>query len=458
MYLAGTSACTLGPGTDPSISSVSTENSDGAEASDATGTTAPESGAASGSVVTSTDDQSLGVSADQAGAAVKQLLVQRADALLSKDRASWIATTDQTDSSAAAELAAYDSLVSLRVPDLSIGEPVDVRRLEESATGSAAPGRWQATVEVSYQLPGDRLPRRSTRTVTFVQRGADWRIQRWLGPQDVWEAWDLVGVQTARTEHVLVIGNAPMDTLVDRVTEAEIGHAEVVEVLGQAPNAIVIVPATAQQAARLLGKQDAAEISEVAATTSGTRPPGKPAGADRVVLNPEGWGQLTGVGRQVVMTHELVHVALRATSAADAPMWLSEGLAEWVAYKDVEMSPKLVAASFLDDVRRNGPPEDLPADTEFDTSTIDLAVKYQASWLAVSRIARDHGPQQLLDFYGQIAGSTVGSTGAVPTGSSGPTPADLDTRTERAFIDQLGESRAEFVQLWRAELVALARS
>ncbi len=83
---------------------------------------------------------------------------------------------------------------------------------------------------------------------------------------------------------------------------------------------------------------------------------------------------------------------------------------------------------------------------------------YQASWLAVSRIARDHGPQHLLDFYGQIAGSTVGSTVALPTGSSGPTPADLDARTERAFVDQLGESRAEFVQLWRAELVALARS
>ena len=87
------------------------------------------------------------------------------------------------------------------------------------------------------------------------------------------------------------------------------------------------------------------------------------------------------------MTHELTHVATRATTTAQLPPWLSEGFAEYVAWGPVSMPVQTASAQLLAQVRTEGPPLTLPSPSDFDSAREDLATAYQAAWLAVRRIA-----------------------------------------------------------------------
>lgn len=440
-----------------------------------------------------------GPAAQAAAQAIEQLLGARADALRRQDRPAWAATVDTRDADrgpdAAAELAAYDALLALGVLDLQIGPVTGIAPSSAGPvppeTGSATSGppsvaSWSGTVRVGYQLPGfDRGVRAAVRTVTIRQVAGVWRIARWVGPRDAWEAWDLPDMSWARTDSVLVVGNVSVTELADRAAEAQAAYARVSALVGRTPPVVLVVPRSDADAARLLGRQGPVGPS-VAAATVGPREAEAPARADRVIVAPQGWQRLLPAGRRVVLTHELVHAAVRGTTVRDVPMWLSEGFAEWVAYLDSGLPVAGVAAALLSDVRDVGPPLGLPEDRAFDPAGPEAVRAYQAGWLAVSRIAREHGPDRLVRFYRAIAGTAALDTVAIgPTaiGSSGPsvsgsTPAppagsgdgasadvtgagsggDLARRTESAFLTHLGESQTQFVTNWRAELVALARA
>lgn len=422
-----------------------------------------------------------------ATAAVQDLLTQRAGALSRRDRPAWAATVDPGAPEAAGELAAYDTLAALGVRELLVGPVTGARRavLQGSTPGVTTPatepeaGSWSATVSVGYHLPGfDRGLRTAVRTVTVRERAGAWQIRRWVGPSDQWEPWDLPGVSWARTEAVLAVGNVPVVDLADRAAEAQQALSSVTEVVGQATPAVLLVPRTAADAARLLGRNSPAGQGQLAASTVGPRAAGAPALADRVVLSPEGWARLLPAGRRVVLAHELTHVAMRATTVRDVPLWLSEGFAEWVAYRDSGLAVGTIAAALLRDVRDLGPPLGLPEDRAFDPAGAQAVRAYQGSWLAVSRIAREFGPDRVLRCYREIAGVAPGGppgispvvppapTGApwAPSGASGPgasTDAEpagaLARRTDAAFLAVLGTSRTQFETQWRDELVRLAR-
>ena len=58
-----------------------------------------------------------------------------------------------------------------------------------------------------------------------------------------------------------------------------------------------------------------------------------------VFVNPDVTRGLKGAGAQVVMSHEITHVA---TDAATSPVdpWLLEGFADYVALRDVPLPPR----------------------------------------------------------------------------------------------------------------------
>ena len=396
--------------------------------------------------------ESVDPGAAAAAAGLESLLATRSEAIARRDRRSWHLTIRQGAADASAELEAFDSIVRLGVRSLDFETPTELTRL--SAGGAEEPAAatlWQANVIAVYRLPdADRGDRRARRTVTFIGDHTGWHIVRWLGAADRWEIWDLAGVSSAGTHRVLVVGNAPLQTLVDRAAETDVLLGRVTDVLGRAPRIVVVIAQSAEEASRMAGWA-AAAVDRVAASTIGDRATGRPADADRVVLNPQAWARLTPTGRLVVLTHEIVHVVLRATTTHDVPMWLSEGIAEWMAYRDSALDPRDVARTpLLDHVRAQGAPADLPGEADFDTSRPTVARSYQASWLAVRQIARDQGTARLLGFYRRIA--IPGSTW--PTSAS---VADLDSRVEVAFVEELGLTRRQFLGRWAAELVALAR-
>jgi hypothetical protein len=208
---------------------------------------------------------------------------------------------------------------------------------------------------------------------------------------------------------------------------------------------VLVVPASAEQMAEQVG-QEPAQVSQVAAVTDGPFDAQGRAGADRVVVNPGAFATLQPRGRQVVVTHEATHVAIRATTTRPVPLWLSEGMADYVGYRDIGVGPAVVASALLDRVRAGKVPSSLPAAADFDPTRTTIAPSYNAAWLAVRRIEDRFGRDALVKFY------LAAATAPDPNGPAG----DPEVRTRDAFGSVLGTSEAAFTRDWVRYLRALA--
>lgn len=113
-----------------------------------------------------------------------------------------------------------------------------------------------------------------------------------------------------------------------------------------------------------------------------------PAGdGTRFVLNP---GVLDRIGPEVdrLVRHELTHVAV-GEHDDDAPVWLSEGLAEWVSVRPIPPEERRIPDSALEAALRGV--RDLPDDDTFNDD--DSQAHYGLAWWAVESIAISYGDQ-----------------------------------------------------------------
>jgi hypothetical protein len=211
---------------------------------------------------------------------------------------------------------------------------------------------------------------------------------------------------------------------------------------------VLVVPRTENEMGRLL-QRPSEGLSQIAAVTTGELAEGDygVARSDRVVVNPDAFARLGSSGRRVVLVHELTHVAVRSSTTAPVPIWLSEGFADYVGYQDVDLSRRVIAADVLALVRRGKGPRELPGVDDFDPTTSTIAPAYSGAWLACQLIADRYGQRSLVRLYREIA--------TTPVGSDGPDP---DAATEAAFEKVLGTSVARFTAAWRDDLQTLARS
>lgn len=304
------------------------------------------------------------------------------------DPAAWTATVaDPGRPEGAAEVAAYAGLVALGVRELTAADVVPAARSPMPSVPTVPTGPSASTVPTGrppgnltgrraprtrsgrgrcasgYVIPGfDRAPRWVSRTIRLARTGSGWRIARWLGPTDRREAFDLAPLAVVRSERALVAGPVALDVLRAHLDDVHTGQDRAAAVFGRLSR-----PSSSSRRRPTpsdpLGSS-APPGGQIAATTHGARDPRAPALADRVVLDPTGLARLTPAGRRVVLTHELTHVSVRASTLHDLPLWLSEGFAEWVAFRDEGMDPRVVAAALLDRVRAAGPPARLPADAD----------------------------------------------------------------------------------------------
>ena len=152
---------------------------------------------------------------------------------------------------------------------------------------------------------------------------------------------------------------------------------------------VIVSPKSQSDMATLIGN-DGKGLSQIAAVTTGSFESGLSKG-DRVVVNPAAWRTLGSLGKRVVLAHEMTHLATRAITVDDVPIWLSEGFADYVAYRAVEVPTNVVAGDVFEDVRDGKAPEKLPEDAEFDAAKGDIASAYEGSWLACRMIAERYG-------------------------------------------------------------------
>ncbi len=164
---------------------------------------------------------------------------------------------------------------------------------------------------------------------------------------------------------------------------------------------------------------------------------------DRVVLDPTAFGRLTRAGRDVVLTHELVHVAVRATVPGRTAAWLAEGYADHVGYRRADVAVDVLLAPLLAEVRAGRGPTDLPRLDTLEPSSGSIEVPYLAAWQAVELLVARYGEADVRRLV--VEGAATG------------TDADAEAATDRALGTVLGTDRATLVREWRAHLQSLAR-
>lgn len=158
----------------------------------------------------------------------------------------------------------------------------------------------------------------------------------------------------------------------------------------------------------------------------------------RVLLTPVA-RDLPAPALGVVLRHELTHVATRAQTATTAPMWLTEGVAEYVGRKGTYTRPADAAPDLAAAVQAGDTPADLPTDQQFSVDAESSRMAYQSAWSVATFVAATFGEPRLRALYVAVGASSDAA------------------RADAALSATLGITRAQFVARWRAWLTAELR-
>ncbi|MEU4132878.1 hypothetical protein [Streptomyces wuyuanensis] len=365
---------------------------------------------------------------------VQRTLDARAAAVLRHDEAGYLAALDPS----ARHLAAVARAEFANLAEVPLGS------WEYRVTGVRSSGaRATADAELRYRLDGyDTSPVTAERRLELAERDGRWYITADRpghgGGEQLWQQGD---VEVVRGTHSLVLGVGRQPERLERIAaEADRAVPAVSAAWGGAwaGRVVVVVPESLDAMGRLLGAP-AAEYRGIAAVTTGSAgPPGKgPGPADRVTVNPEAYGLLGDLGRRVVLTHETAHVATRAHTSASTPLWLSEGFADWAAYRGTGRDLRQAAPELRRAVRGGDVPAALPTDADFrfggDARALGRA--YEGGRLACELIADRWGEDRLRAFYRAVGASET-----------------RDGAVESALDEVLGTSPERFTADWREYL------
>jgi hypothetical protein len=388
-------------------------------------TRAPDStgapGSATGSPSPSTDGSGVpsGSSSPSTVAArttaVERLLADRSTALADGDRDLFLASVDPAATDFyAAQGQLFDRVAGLDLAEWSYavtgdGPGFSPERARELPTGSVI-----VRVRLTYRLAGTETTTDREQYLTVVPRGTRWLVAADTdasasGLDTQRDLWDLGPVRVVHGDASLVLADERGATLrqVRKVAdEADLAVRDVDDVWtgDWSRRPVVVLPRSQEDMATLIDSNGDG-LAQIAAVTTGSFESGLSRG-DRIVINPAAWDTLGAVGKRVVLTHEMTHVATRSTSVVAPPIWLSEGFADYVAYQASPVPTAIVASDVLDDVRDGDLPRALPTDADFDASQGDISAAYEGAWLACRLIADRYGEQQLVALYAAVTDSS----------------------------------------------------
>ncbi|MFC8507003.1 hypothetical protein ACFU3J_09745 [Streptomyces sp. NPDC057411] len=365
--------------------------------------------------------------ADPATGQIQSLLDRHARALLDRDEAGYLAALDPALAPAART--EFDRLAKI---------PLGGWQYQVTDVDRADGGRATAKARLGYRIRGyDSGPATSERVLSLAERDGRWYVTGDRpaegAPQQLWQQGEVRTV-TGRRSLVLGVGQSP-----ERLREIADAADRAVPAVGAAWHGdwagriVVLVPASVEAMGGLLGAP-AASYRGIAAVTTGETGGGPTAPADRVIVNPDAYGVLGGFGRQLVLTHETTHVATRAQTTPSTPVWLSEGFADWVAYRGTGRTPAQAAPELRRAVLAGGAPAALPDDRDFTFGgdADAMARAYEGGWLACAMVADRWGEAKLTAFYRAV--------GAHP---------QREGALEKALKDVLDTSPEEFTASWR---------
>lgn len=420
----------------------------------ASGTAEPTTaGAGSGAGGSTLAASSVPLADEQAAriTAAQDLLSARVAAVKARSKSAWMATVDLPGSAfRQRQSVAFDNLITLPLGQFSYGPVQLAPALAPARALQVGPAAWAATITGTYLLAGfDRAQQSFDATYTLVQRPDGWRIADDIDGATALQMWDLPGMRVLRGQTSIVIGNAPQAQMRDYGAIADSAVRRVAGVWGPdwSSHVVILTPSTTQEFGNLLARSGDEGLDQVAAITQGVIDPGQRAQGDRVVINPRAFVALQTLGRRVVITHELTHVAARSSITGQVPIWLAEGMADYVGYSGLDLTRQHVAAELLALVRSGKGPSALPTEGDFDPSRATIAPSYSASWLAVSRLVDLYGRARVVAFYRAVgADSRSGRQDRL----------DAQAKAALEFPRSFGVTEAQFVDGWRRYLRILA--
>lgn len=379
-------------------------------------------------------------------AEVQVLLDARARAVLHRDRAAFLAGVDpQATAFATRQATLFDALADVPLTAWTYTLAADRAQPPDAALDARYGTWWAPGVVLGVGLEGiDTDPAESTQALTFVQRGGHWFVAAdddfvARGAVTARELWDGGPVSVVRGVRSLVLGHPGSLPQLRRVAadvDAAVPRVSAVWGTGWAQRVAVVVPADQAELGRIVAARGS--LSPIAAlAVSGPVRGGTARGGDRVLINPPNLALLGAVGRRVVLTHEVTHVAARSATGPATPTWLSEGLADHVGFLGTGVPVPQVAAELRTEVRAGRLPAQLPTDSTFGVDDPALSSAYQQAWLAVELLVKMYGQPRVLAFYRDL-GARSGE--------------DAGRDLEQALLEQLGTGIAPFTAAWQASL------
>lgn len=196
-------------------------------------------------------------------------------------------------------------------------------------------------------------------------------------------------VGDGRAVRLISLGGAGTDAVLTRVGADIAAAVEAVERFwGTDWEREIIVVATDSDArfveyARLDPRRPWTDIAAVAVADEVdiTR---RTASGQRIVLAP-GAVEMTDSALRIVLAHELFHLAARADTALDAPRWMTEGVADFVARPPTGVPASTSAV--------------LPSDAALEAVGPDRSAAYDRAWWFARFVADSYGTEALRRLY-----------------------------------------------------------
>jgi hypothetical protein len=375
-------------------------------------------------------------------AQVVRLLASRGDAVMRHDKAAFLRTVDpQRRTFYQSQAALFDHMATVPFASFSYDVPDPLRDVgSDRARRRYAPTAVSMfPVEASFGFRGqDASPFLARFYYTFAITRSGWRI---AGQDDVpqplrsdVEIWDAAPVQTVSTSRTLVVFH-PGDAILARrlLTVAERGYAQVAASWSASwdKRVVILVPRDQREAQRLVQSRN---LSDVAAVTSSAIEAGPLHHllGNRIIVNTSLVKGYRTLDLQVVLTHEMTHVATRGIGVG-VPLYLVEGFADYTALRPLDAPVRITRPSLALAVRAGRFTGRLPTRSQLVGS--DAALAYDEGSTFCLWVASTFGERKLQALY-----SSFGDL------STDATRQDEDRRFRRV----LGASRAAAETRWAA--------
>jgi hypothetical protein len=362
--------------------------------------------------------------------AIRDLLSERGAAVRARDAADFRATQVAKP----ARVPAFDRLAALGFARWAYV----VRAI------TPRPGSDVVDVEVHLvtRLRGEAADASTYESLEVVSSSGRWRVRSEVTRGSRAALWDLGPVTVVRGAESVVIGIASSRSLLRAYAAAtDRAVTAVISLWGRDwdRRAVVVVPRTTAMLGRLLGRTTTSLAGFAAVTTAegATRP--RTHVAERVFMNTPAVATLSGLGREVVLRHELTHLATLAPERSTVPLWLVEGAAEYTGYRGSGIPLRVAVGDLIGSAKATGAPSTLPTTADFSGSHVDVA--YEAAHLACTVVVQTYGEAGLVRLYRL-------------TEAGGGTP---EANLAAAMRAVTGRGVAAFQTSWRARAAALAR-